>query len=247
MMAVAQWIVNDLEADGLYHDVFCSAGYGARAYNAPWDGCTVAIDPKTHAVIGKVSSIALLQQPWHVALVRYLRERGKMMTANGAVETRTLLDLHIPVFVETGFSFSSLLDTHLGSPWGYGNYPARDPARGLYYNTAYNLRRILDYGGVLALPGWSEEPKGTTFLHLMYPITPIELRQGIVLGEERIITNRSGRYGWPDGSAAEVCVFDGDGQPVARPLVKEVLDGDRRLTEVRMPSDHFAILVRKKG
>ena len=247
MMGVAQWIVNDLKADGLYHDVFCSAGYGARAYSAPWDGCTVVIDPNTHAVVRKVSSIALLQQPWHVALVRYLREHGKMMIANGAVETRTMLDLHLPVFVETGFSFSCLIDTHLGSPWGYGNYPARDPSRGLYYNAAYNLRRILDYGGVLALPSWSEEPKGLTFLHLMYPITPIELREGMVLGEERILTNRSGRYGWPDGSAAEVYVLDGDGQPVAQPLVKEIIEGGRRLTEVRMPSDHFAILVRKQA
>ena len=246
MLEVAQWIVDGLNADGLYHDVLCSAGYGVRAYHAPWDGCTVAIDPITHAVTGKLSSVALLQQPWHVALVRYLREQDKIMIGNGPVETRTMLNLGIPVFVETGLSFSSMIDTHLGTPWGYGNYPTIDPNRDLYYNTSYNLRRVLDYGGVLALPAWPEEPQGVTFLHLMYPITPLELRAGMVLGKERIITNRSGRYGWPDGSAAEVYVFDGDGRRVAQPQVTEFRQENERLTEVRMPTDHFAILIRKQ-
>ena len=67
----------------------------------------------------------------------------------------------------------------------------------------------------------------------------------MVLGEDRIVTNRSGRYGWPDGSPAEVYVFDADGREVARPQVDRVTEGGRALTEVRMPSDHFAVLVRK--
>jgi len=65
------------------------------------------------------------------------------------------------------------------------------------------------------------------------------------LGEERIVTNRSGRYGWPDGSPAEVYVYDADGKQVAEPRVKQIPAGVGVLTEVRMPSDHFAILVRK--
>lgn len=66
------------------------------------------------------------------------------------------------------------------------------------------------------------------------------------IGAERIITCRSGRYGWPDGSAADAYVFEGGGKLVAEPLVRQGRDGDRLLTEVRMPSDHFAILVRRK-
>jgi hypothetical protein len=245
MMDVVRYIIEDLKADGVYHDVLCSANYGARAYGIAWDGCTVMIDPQTHALAGKCSSVALLQRAWHVALVKYLRERGKVIFGNGPVETRTLLDLKIPVFVETGFTNSSALETHFGSPWAYGNQPWADPSRGYYYNTAYSLRRLLDYGTLLALPGWSEEPKGISFLQRMYPITPLEIRAGMVLGEERIVTNRSGRYGWPDGSEADVYVFDGNGQAVVSPQTQQVSDRGRRLTEIRMPSDHFAILVRK--
>jgi protein-L-isoaspartate O-methyltransferase len=61
----------------------------------------------------------------------------------------------------------------------------------------------------------------------------------------RIITNRSGRYGWPNGSPADVYVFDADGKQVSEPRVEQVPAGGGVLTEVRIPSDHFAILVQK--
>jgi hypothetical protein len=116
----------------------------------------------------------------------------------------------------------------------------------MYCGYAYLLRRMLDYGVILALSNWPDEPKGLTFLQLIYPITPMELRAGMVFGEERILTNRSGRYGWPDNSPADVYVFDADGKLVSRPSVQEIHEGDRLLFEVRMPSDHFAILVKKR-
>jgi len=244
MRQVVRYIVEELKPDGLYHDVFNSAGFGARAYGIEWDGCTVKMDPETHAVTGRCSSVALLERAWHVELVKYLRERGKIILGNGPAETRTRQDLRIPTFVETAFSASVVLDTHLSTPWGYGNLPWVDPDRGYYYNTAYNLRKILHYGGVIALPGWSEEPQGLTFLQLLYPLTPLEIREGMVLGEERILTNRSGRYGWPDGSPAAVYVFDGEGKLVAEPEVRQVRAEGGLLTELRMPSDHFAVLVR---
>ena len=68
----------------------------------------------------------------------------------------------------------------------------------------------------------------------------------MILGEERIVTNRSGRFRWPDSSAAAVYVYDADAELVVRPLVAEVdVDGER-FTELRMPSDHLAILVRRR-
>jgi hypothetical protein len=213
----------------------------------PWDGCTVSIDPQTHAVTGKASMVALLQLPWHQALVAWLRANGKRIIGNCPVETRTMLGLQIPVFVETGFSYSCAIQTHLGSPWAYGNYPARDPARGTIYNAAYNLRRLLGYGSILAQPSWSDEPNGLTFLHLLFPFTPIEIRPGVLIGVERIITCRSGRFGWADASTAETHVFDGDGERVETPHVTALRAGDCVLTEVRLPSDHFAILARRQA
>ena len=73
----------------------------------------------------------------------------------------------------------------------------------------------------------------------------IVMRAGMILGEERIVTNRSGRYGWPDGSPGEVFVFDGDGRRVAKPLVAEAADGTAWRVEIRLPSDHFAVIVKR--
>ncbi len=60
------------------------------------------------------------------------------------------------------------------------------------------------------------------------------------------MTNRSGAYGWPDDSAADVYVVDADGVFVPSPQVREIMDSGHRRYEVRMPGDHFAILVRRK-
>lgn len=79
----------------------------------------------------------------------------------------------------------------------------------------------------------------------MFPITPVELHEGMVLGEERIHTAKSGRFGWPDGSAADVYVIDAQGSRVEDPDASEVKEDGRRQYEIRMPSDHFAILVRR--
>ena len=75
----------------------------------------------------------------------------------------------------------------------------------------------------------------------------MEIRPGMVLGKERIITNRSGRYGWPDGSTADVYEFDENGQLVSNPRAKQIKDKGHVLTELTMPDNHFAVLVRNSG
>jgi len=50
---------------------------------------------------------------------------------------------------------------------------------------------------------------------------------------------------YSDGFPADVYVVDGQGARVAAPLVKEVQEGGRRHYEIRLPGDHFAILVKK--
>ena len=234
-------ILDATAADGIYCDEWDWASV-RYAYQAPWDGCTVDIDPATHALGGKRSSVTLLQQPWKTAMVKLLRERGKLILGNGPPGTRTMLGLHVPRFTEMA-SYSFLVQTHLASPWGLGNHEAEASLAG----RAHLARRFLDYAGVYTPYAWDDEPSGVGFVHLMYPITPAELRPGVVLGEERILTNRSGRFGWPDGAAAEVHVIGPDGHQVSTPAgVCEVRsETGLRLTELRLPSDHFAVLVRK--
>jgi len=233
-----EFIVNDLGADGIFMDEFEPTDDKAWAYNTEWDQCTVEIDSKTHAVKRQYSNALLLGLPWKLWMINYLREHNKVLVANFPPATRTLLNMHVPRFREMN-SYSFLIDTHLASPWGLG--------MPLKTDRAAMTRRYLDYAGIYTPYGWTDEPNASDFqfIPLMYPITPIELHAGMVLGKERILTNRSGKYGWPGNSKTDVYVIDTEGRQVKSPNVKDIVENEKSLIELRLASDQFAILVKK--
>jgi hypothetical protein len=209
------------------------------AHNAPWDGVSVRINPKTHAVEGKVSNVTLLTQALWLDLIQRIREKGLRLIANTMPFTRTMQQERFVRFVETG-SYSALAMAHLFSPVGLGNHhPEKSDA-----DAARNVREMLQWGAVYYghtargdAPDWS-------FTEPMFPITPEEIGPGYVLGRERIHTAISGRFGWNDGATADVYVVDAAGKRVDK-FVKAVTSPQGVLYEVRMPSDHFAILVKR--
>lgn len=232
-------ILDEIGAAGIYWDEMTHSIL-EFAHDAPWDGVTVAIDPQTHAVTGKRSSVNLLMQPLRLDIVRHVREHGKFLMANTQPATRTMLDEKIIRFVETG-TYSALAGTHLGCPIGLGNHHPEETRA----DSATHVRRLLEYGAVYYGHYYREEPAAWNFASLMFPITPVALGEGMVLGEERIHTARSGRFGWPDGAAAAVTVVDAKGERAAKPDVTEVVEDGKHLYEIRIPSDHFAILTRR--
>jgi hypothetical protein len=143
-------------------------------------------------------------------------------------------------FVETG-TYSAVIDTHLACPIGLGNHHPENTQA----DRARNVREILERGAVYNGHHYRSEPVSWNFNAVMFPITPVELHAGVVLGKERIHTARSGRFGWPDGAPAAVYVVDADGARIPNPSVSEISDDGKLLYEIRMPSDHFAILVRQ--
>jgi hypothetical protein len=233
--------LDTIKADGLYWD---EMNWSMLRYtnSGPWDNHTVTIDPKTHAVTGKRSNVTLLMQPLQLDVVHYLRDHGKSIIANTEPITRTMLNEKIPRFVETQ-SYSSLINTRFGTPIGLGNHIVEKGQA----DTARQIRDMLQYGAVYYADTQYKEktPPTWPFVSVMFPITPVELRAGMVLGKERIQTAISGNFGWPDGAAADVYVIDGKGNRVASPQEKDVGKDGKHLYEIRMPSDHFAVLVKK--
>lgn len=233
--------LEDIGTSGLYWDEM-SHSVLWFAHDAPWDGCTVTIHPKTHEVTGKRSSVPLLMQPLKDDIVRQVREQGKFLMANTQPATRTMLRHKIVRFVETG-TYSHLANTHFGCPIGLGNHHAENTQA----ESARNVRRMLEYAAVYYGHYYDRDPAPWNFTEVMFPITPVELREGMVLGQERIHTAKSGRFGWPDGSAADVYVIDAQGANSEEPDVTEVTKDGRRLYEIRMAGDHFAVLVRRSS
>jgi hypothetical protein len=231
--------LDKIGASGLYWDEM-SHSLVEYAYDAPWDGCSVQIDAKNHAVRGKMSSVALLMQPLELDIIGYLRQHGKFLLANTQATTRTMTRQHVLRFVETG-SYSAVVGTHLGCPLGLANHhPEATQA-----DSAKQVREILRRGGIYYGHIFDRAPPRWNFAKVLYPITPVELHEGVVLGQERILAARPGSFGWADGAAADVYVVDREGNRVERPDVEEVRREGCRCYQVRMPPSHFAVLVRR--
>jgi len=148
--------------------------------------------------------------------------------------------LRFSCFVETG-TFTRCRRAHLYSPIALGDHLTERSERDAYQQ----MLAALNYGCVYH---WYNDvtviPTHHHLTRYMFPITPIELHEGYLLGEERIVTNRSGLFGWGDDSAHEVHVFNADGIEVEgfdAPLVTR--DG-KTYTELRIAEDWSAAIIR---
>ena len=75
------------------------------------------------------------------------------------------------------------------------------------------VRSHLENGGLwYYYVGWNavKLTRPTVTQHL-FPFTPIELHAGYLIGKERILTARSGLFGWGDKSRARVFVYGAQG------------------------------------
>ena len=88
-------------------------------------------------------------------------------------------------------------------------------------------------------------PTHPTLTEHMYPFTPLELHEGFLIGQEHIITKRSGLFGWGDSSAHEVYVYDEAGREVRDIQVPWVTRGQATFSELRLAAGWSAVIVRR--
>ncbi|MCD6361066.1 MAG: hypothetical protein J7M38_09395, partial [Armatimonadetes bacterium] len=226
------------KADGVYWDELAYSAYQYH-YGEPWDGCSGDIDPSTHKLRRLKTSVTLISQPWRVRELKRCLARGPFI-ANGQPHTRTVARLKFQRFVETA-SISNCLRAVLYSPIALGDHISEKTGQDAYRW----MLKALNYGCVY---NWYSESVKTAYPTLashMFPITPMELHEGYIIGQERIVTNRSGYFGWGDTSQHEVHVYDETGREVEdfdAPLVTR--DG-ATYTELRIPEDWSAAIIRR--
>ena len=231
-------ILNDIKADGVYWDELEYSAY-AYHYGEPWDGCSADIDPKTMKIQRLKTSVTLISQPWRVALIKEIMARGPFI-ANDQPRTRTMARLKFPRFSETG-SISNCAKTQLHSPIALGDHLTERSEEDAYRN----MVAALDYGCVYAwYPDQTFFPAYETITKFMFPITPMELHEGYIIGKERILTNRSGLFGWGDASQHEVHVFDNTGREVHGFKAPAIEREGATFTELRLAEGWSAAIVR---
>lgn len=237
------WAFGEVGAEGIYWDEM-DASSETYTFGGEWDGHTVEMDSRTLAVSRKMAMVSLLSHDWRIRQAKSLLERGPLI-ANGQPQTDSMMRLHFPRFVETG-DINHLINAQLYSPIGLGDHltekTEKDVARQI---RAHLYRGCLYYFYSAAIP--MTHPQLTD---CMFPFTPIELHPGVLIGAERILTARSGIFGWGDDSRARLRVFDPEGheqRPSAKGIqFKESITGKQRRHELKMPPKWVACLERLK-
>lgn len=250
-MENARFLLDDAGAGGLYLDCFSYFRFLRYSYGE-WDGRTVDIDPEKFTVTKKYSDLALVVSPAEEEMVKYVLGKGKYFIANTQPVTRAMNNVRTVRFVETWNNYSQVCPTaHLYTPIGLG-YPGYD-AKSVYGRGVVTGEWILnDVKGVLSAGCLyyyrsvhirDEEKYAYKALDLMYPFTPIEIHDGWLWGKERIITMKSGVFGWHDKSQVKGYLFDKAGKQ--KPWNFKTFEiGKETVTPIDLQSGEIAILER---
>ncbi|MBC7387382.1 MAG: hypothetical protein H7301_14615 [Cryobacterium sp.] len=187
-----------LGADGIYWDEMESLDYsGVRATRGAWDGFSCELDDHQR-ILGKIGYLNLLSKGAKEAFA----ERAGAVMANSPPTTRRLglrQDLHM---VEGQHRSDYSTYAHLTTPLAF-------------IGSEDDWNRILaplDHG---LLPLSVRLGYRTSFLAKIYPITPVELYSGAVLGRDKIVARRSGHYGWKTAcESVHVIQYDSEGEEI---------------------------------
>jgi hypothetical protein len=180
----------------------------------------------------------LLSQEFRVHHIKRIMEHGPFY-ANGMPYTRTIANLKFQRFTETG-TMANCAKTVLYSPVALGDHLTERTEEDAYQC----MLAALDYGCVY---NWYSDriiPSHKTLACYMFPITPMELHEGYILGKERIITKASGLYGWGDNSAHEVHLFNDQGEEMPGISPPQVHRKGATFTELRLAEGWSAVILR---
>jgi hypothetical protein len=237
-------LIDTYKVEGIFWDEFPSSCADYH-YGEPWDKVTGDIDLKTHKIQTLKSSIALITLSWRVKMVEMLADKHKFLIANGGgAYTETMMKIFIKnkflAFMETG-SVSNLLRSQLSTPIGLGDHISERSEKDCYNC----MVKFLDYGSVYF---WYHEQvmpiTHETLTKYMFPITPVELHEGYIIGKERIITNRSGWFGFGGSENAELHFFNKDGFEVKRDAEIKTENG-KKYYKVMLSENESCAIVKK--
>jgi hypothetical protein len=238
MDANVDWLLNTVGADGLYWD--CYAYNTVDHYGEPWDGWTGSIDPKTHKLTRKRSSSTLLTWPYREKITKRLMDEGRPLVANSNPVLHSEYQYQFPRFVETA-DIGAVTKAHLYTPIALGDHITERNEVDSYRW----MLRSLNFGGLYYWYSGRIIPTHETLTSYMFPITIMELHEGYIIGQERIVTNRSGRFGWGDSSQFDVAVFDRVGKRSDKIKTPRIERGGKAYVELRLPEGYSAAIVRK--
>ena len=242
MIKGMEYMLDYMGATGMWADGYIS-GYvkGGYSYDR-WDGHSVIIDPETKLVTRKVTCVPWVALPVLKKVVRMIEAKGGITFTNGHPGPRSMWKEAMITCCETGGGDARPLGgLHLGRTLTpLGNPHAIKNARDIYRDIIGKL----DHGALYTWYGDREYMQRKTLIEHMYPITFDSIHAGTVRGKERIITRKSGIYGWHgDGSLHVVYLYDARGALTRNNFITTV-DKSSVRTELTLKKDQSAAVVK---
>lgn len=225
LMGQVNFLIDEVGTDGAYFDEFALGQIGSqRTYLGTWDGISAEMNFDTGEIFGQYIDCSLAAIEARVQLINHLRSRGKVVVANRHSTSREEQSLVANRFTETGWSLTTmdwqpgekppainyLFFSHLNSPLGLaianglGEKPSAE-------RLMKGLIAYLRHGMVYYHHALHEPPRDQGFgpMNHMYPLTPVELGEGYIIGNERILTAISMQRTWPDEPTIRVFGMNG--------------------------------------
>ncbi|NLF18699.1 MAG: hypothetical protein GX595_15815 [Lentisphaerae bacterium] len=204
MLEVAERYLDEMGIDGLYWDEMENVAYGAPliTYNQH-DGASCTLNPTTYRIEREIGITTLLGEEHRLAVIDLVRAKGGTLMGNGAPCTRRLLEKRVQRMIEVQHNDTWCYQGNLDTPLGYASWRP-------------------DFGNWTRSLGLATLLVGTRYDYtheispLVFPFTPIELHQGYLLGQERVIATHDGSYGWR-GQAPLVLAHHLDSEGRRRP------------------------------
>jgi len=203
-----EFALDEVGADGVYIDTFSYAQhrYWARYTYDKWDGHTVDIDPNNFTVIRKYADLSLLTLNFRKNLVTKIKRKGKIIIANTQPATFDEQELKFIRFWEF-WRPENFYRVHLYTPialdYQYGRLlPFEKTPKGF-------IKRVVQHIMYGVLPYYYYTEKASyAVMNRIFPITPIEIHKGYIIGKRKIITVISGYFGWGDNTHAKMYIYD---------------------------------------
>jgi len=227
LLGQVQFLLDEVGLDGFYIDEFSQGWRGGIPSYEGWDGVSAEVDPRTGLIQRRYVDCSLAGVEARVRLCQAALQRGKVVVANTYATAPEEQALPVFRFAETQGAFdpmatpdgaeppgvADIFRGNLATPIGLGivGQPQKqDTARRLtkalitylrhgavYYH--YALEDVPELG-----PGSGEYGP----INHMFPLTPLELHQGWIVGQERIITAVSHEFRWRGVNPPKVLRFD---------------------------------------
>lgn len=227
------FLFDDMRIGWLYWDESNGPGTTAKdhvagvsiTFNAE-DGHSALIDMETNSIIKKCGILAVLSAPALQEGIRRTRAANGIVLFNGSPTLQYRTQPGVYNMAESQDVIARAYNTHLGTPlaYGYGTPPFSAIVERLNYGCLY-VRTHINYH--------------SDAVSKFYPFTPIELHKGYLIGAERIITNRSGNFGWNGGFKARIWRYDENGKKLEAEPAWQDFTGN---AEIIVPDGGLAIL-----